>query len=236
MRIAAGSGPRAEPPPLRAGRPRPFESARRPSPVYGPRLVPPSAPAATVRYHEPTPEAALAPGRASTLQVLAACGVPFATFDARGACGGLSDAAAALIRGDGAGEATLRWAGSLAAAAGRAGAHSDLPWTGRSPNGRWWLRAQLLPPGDPPRAVVVVFLPATPEPDDAAAGDPGWGLTPRESAVARLLAAGKPSKAIAAALGISTHTARRHTERVFAKLGVRSRTEAMLALSAWAGG
>jgi len=234
MRIAAGSGRRAEPPPLRAGRPRPFEPARRPSPVYGPRLVPPSAPAAPLLYREP----ASAPGLAATLQVLAACGVPFATFDARGACGGLSDAAAALIRGDGAGEATVRWAGSLAAAAARAGraaAHSDLPWTGRSPNGRWWLRAQLLPPGDPPRAVVVVFLPATPEPDDTAACDRGWGLTPRETAVARLLAAGKPSKAIAAALDISTHTARRHTERVFAKLGVRSRTEAMLALSAWVG-
>jgi DNA-binding CsgD family transcriptional regulator len=50
-----------------------------------------------------------------------------------------------------------------------------------------------------------------------------FGLTPRELHVARLLAAGARNEAIAAALGISPHTARRHTEKVFAKLGVSSR-------------
>ena len=52
------------------------------------------------------------------------------------------------------------------------------------------------------------------------------GLTPRETAVARLLAAGMATKEIAHRLGVSTHTARHHTERVFAKLGVRTRAAA----------
>ena len=49
------------------------------------------------------------------------------------------------------------------------------------------------------------------------------GLTPREQQVARLLATGRATKEIAAALGISFHTARHHTERIFQKLGVRGR-------------
>lgn len=53
-----------------------------------------------------------------------------------------------------------------------------------------------------------------------------YGLTPRESEVALLLAHGRSNAAIAAELGISTHTARHHTQRVLAKLEVRSRAEA----------
>jgi DNA-binding CsgD family transcriptional regulator len=240
MRIVAALGTRASTPPFRGIRSRAVAPARPAAPARGPRLVPSSPPPAPVLYREsPVPVVAGAAGsRAAILEVLAACGVPFATFDARGACGGLSDAAAALLRSDGAGEATLRWAGSLAAAAARTtgvGPGADLPWTGRSPNGRLWMRARVLPPGDATRAAVVVFLPAAPEPDVPPsahqAPDPGWGLTTREREVARLLAAGKPSKAIAATLGISTHTARRHTERVFAKLGVRCRAEVVLMLA-----
>jgi DNA-binding CsgD family transcriptional regulator len=52
-----------------------------------------------------------------------------------------------------------------------------------------------------------------------------FGLTPAQVRVATLLAAGKSNTEIAVALGISPHTARRHTERVFALLGVRSRAE-----------
>lgn len=238
MRIVAALGRRADTPPDRGIRPRAVAPVRPPAPVRGPRLVSSSQPPTPVLYREPAvPAGGGAVGsRGATLEVLAACGVPFATFDARGACGTLSDAASALLRSDGAGEATLRWAGSLAAAAARAtrvGAGAELPWTGRSPNGRLWLRARLLPPGDASRAVVVVFLPAAAEADgtpSAHARDSHWGLTPRERDVARQLAAGKPGKAIAAALGISTHTARRHTERVFAKLGVRCRAEVVLML------
>jgi DNA-binding CsgD family transcriptional regulator len=48
-------------------------------------------------------------------------------------------------------------------------------------------------------------------------------LTPRELEVARSIALGASSREIASALGISVHTARRHTERVFDKLGVKTR-------------
>src|ERR671928_1653572 len=47
-----------------------------------------------------------------------------------------------------------------------------------------------------------------------------YGLTPREAAVARLLAHRHSTAEIARALGISVHTARHHTESVLAKLGV----------------
>ncbi len=50
-----------------------------------------------------------------------------------------------------------------------------------------------------------------------------FGLTSRESDVARLVAAGHATKEIAVMLQISFHTARHHKERVFAKLGARCR-------------
>ena len=52
-------------------------------------------------------------------------------------------------------------------------------------------------------------------------------ITPREMAVLRELAAGRSNKEIAAALGIAEGTAKIHTARVFEKLGVSSRTEAL---------
>jgi DNA-binding NarL/FixJ family response regulator len=53
-----------------------------------------------------------------------------------------------------------------------------------------------------------------------------YGLTAREQAVAVLLAQGRSNAAIAEALQISTHTARHHTQRILAKLGVHSRAAA----------
>jgi DNA-binding NarL/FixJ family response regulator len=53
-----------------------------------------------------------------------------------------------------------------------------------------------------------------------------FGLTPRETQVAVLLAQGRSNVAIAKTLGISTHTARHHTQRVLGKLKVHSRAEA----------
>jgi DNA-binding CsgD family transcriptional regulator len=50
-----------------------------------------------------------------------------------------------------------------------------------------------------------------------------FGLTPREVQVARLLAQGQLNADIAQALGVSPHTARRHTECVRTKLDVHSR-------------
>jgi DNA-binding CsgD family transcriptional regulator len=52
------------------------------------------------------------------------------------------------------------------------------------------------------------------------------GFTPREIQVAMLLAEGRSNVAIAAALRISPHTARHHTQRVLAKLSVHSRAAA----------
>jgi DNA-binding CsgD family transcriptional regulator len=53
-----------------------------------------------------------------------------------------------------------------------------------------------------------------------------FGLTARETEVALLLAQGRSNVAIAKALGISTHTARHHTQRVLGKMKVHSRAEA----------
>lgn len=52
-----------------------------------------------------------------------------------------------------------------------------------------------------------------------------FGLTEREVQVARLLATGQRNADVARGLGISPHTARRHTERVLQKLGLASRAQ-----------
>lgn len=61
-------------------------------------------------------------------------------------------------------------------------------------------------------------------------GDPDalrrrFGLSPRQAEVAILLVARKTNAEIASELGISAHTARRHTEQVLLRLGVRSRRD-----------
>jgi DNA-binding NarL/FixJ family response regulator len=55
---------------------------------------------------------------------------------------------------------------------------------------------------------------------------PSHGLTVREAEVLRVVVTGASNKAVAARLGISERTVERHLSSVFAKLGVRSRTEA----------
>jgi DNA-binding CsgD family transcriptional regulator len=54
------------------------------------------------------------------------------------------------------------------------------------------------------------------------------GLTDRESTVAGLLLEGLAAKVIAARLGVSYHTARRHLEHIYLKLGVNCRALAVL--------
>lgn len=56
-------------------------------------------------------------------------------------------------------------------------------------------------------------------------------LTPRELEIARLVAKGLPTKAIGAMLGISAWTVLTHLRRVFARLGVHSRTAMVKRLS-----
>src|SRR5512141_2010749 len=52
-----------------------------------------------------------------------------------------------------------------------------------------------------------------------------FGLTTRELEIARRLAHGQSTKELAQSCGISLHTARRHTEKIFHKLGARSRAQ-----------
>ena len=56
------------------------------------------------------------------------------------------------------------------------------------------------------------------------------GLSEREAAVAELLSRGLSNQEIAAELSLSPHTVKRHLERVYSKLGVGSRGEAIAAL------
>lgn len=54
----------------------------------------------------------------------------------------------------------------------------------------------------------------------------GWtSLTSKEKDVLMLLAEGKTNAAIARPSGISSRTVQKHLERIFVKLGARSRTE-----------
>ncbi|HEY8164993.1 MAG TPA: helix-turn-helix transcriptional regulator [Gemmatimonadaceae bacterium] len=52
-----------------------------------------------------------------------------------------------------------------------------------------------------------------------------FGLTLRELEIARRLALGESTKELAQSCGISLHTARHHTEKIFQKLGVRTRSQ-----------
>ena len=57
--------------------------------------------------------------------------------------------------------------------------------------------------------------------------DADTDLTPRESEVLRLIAAGKSNREIARALYVSEATVKTHVNRIFAKTGSRDRTQAM---------
>jgi DNA-binding NarL/FixJ family response regulator len=71
-----------------------------------------------------------------------------------------------------------------------------------------------------------VTLPRSPaEPEESIPGNEH--LTAREEEVLRLMARGHRNKQLAAALNISEHTAKFHVSSVMAKLGARTRTEAV---------
>jgi DNA-binding CsgD family transcriptional regulator len=63
--------------------------------------------------------------------------------------------------------------------------------------------------------------------NDAQGAVAGAALTQRETEVLRLMAQGLGNKGIAAALGISAHTAKYHVASVLAKLDAHTRTEAV---------
>ncbi|MGW4705896.1 helix-turn-helix domain-containing protein, partial [Streptomyces sp. NPDC004285] len=72
-------------------------------------------------------------------------------------------------------------------------------------------------------------LSLTPEkqaPAPAEPGEDGFGLTPREQDVLRLVAAGRTNRQIAEELFISPKTASVHVSNILAKLGVSGRGEA----------
>jgi len=54
------------------------------------------------------------------------------------------------------------------------------------------------------------------------------GITPREVEILEQIASGKSTKEIAAALFVSENTVKTHTSRLFDKLGVTRRTQAVL--------
>jgi DNA-binding NarL/FixJ family response regulator len=56
----------------------------------------------------------------------------------------------------------------------------------------------------------------------------GLGLTPRESHVVALIAAGAPNKEIARRLGLSMNTVKSHIRTAYRAMGVTSRTQAVL--------
>ena len=62
----------------------------------------------------------------------------------------------------------------------------------------------------------------------ASGAGPVEPLTPRELGVLRLLGEGLPNKAVAARLEVSENTVKFHVNAIFGKLGVQSRTEAVV--------
>jgi DNA-binding NarL/FixJ family response regulator len=81
------------------------------------------------------------------------------------------------------------------------------------------------------RAGLVAFHPDVMKSSAAAhSAEPGGGattLTSREMEILGLMAEGMRNRAIAARLGISSHTAKFHVASILEKLGARSRTEAV---------
>ena len=84
------------------------------------------------------------------------------------------------------------------------------------------IRRQIQQDVDPVIAVAVSARVA-PRCDADRSGKEGPVLTPREQQVAIELSHGSSNRDIAERLGVSVHTVRHHTERVLAKLRVRSR-------------
>lgn len=118
-----------------------------------------------------------------------------------------------------------------------AGRSSDVPAppSARLETGRgvFILRVTLLPPGllSGAPAVAVLVHPLTPKTfPDASTLQEAFGLTPREAEVALELARGATREQIAETLGISPHTVRAHTEKVFAKLRVTARSAVAAAI------
>ena len=110
-------------------------------------------------------------------------------------------------------------------------AYSDTPaspWRDLSTAARHYrLSASLLPAGllAPQSMIVVALDPLDQQQRSDTELRATYALTSREIQIARLLATRHHTPEIADLLGISVHTARRHTEHVLMKLGVHSREQ-----------
>ena len=88
--------------------------------------------------------------------------------------------------------------------------------------------AEIVFVGEAEEADVVLDDAGATRPVHGAVGvEAGAALTQREGEVLRLMAQGLGNKGIAAALGISAHTAKYHVASILAKLDVHTRTEAV---------
>jgi DNA-binding CsgD family transcriptional regulator len=171
------------------------------------------------------------PGR-ELLAVLDAGGVAAAVLDARGTVRFASRSAAGLL-GDASGAAPA-WSAVRAAVAGATAqaAEGEPPRTCEiGIGGESYRLAFTVLAADAadvaPSTVVVIVRAAGAAP--AAPPLARARLSGRQAQVADLLARGLTNTDIAAALRISPHTARHHTEHVFEKLGLRTRA-ALIAL------
>ena len=75
-----------------------------------------------------------------------------------------------------------------------------------------------------------VYLPELPA-RVAPATSSGWGFSGRQAEVLRLLVEGKPNKEICRRLDLSESTVKTHLAAIFRKLGVNSRTQAVVAVA-----
>jgi DNA-binding CsgD family transcriptional regulator len=156
----------------------------------------------------------------SVPELLQYFGVAMATFDEAGRLTGLSPSLSRLL-GKRA-EHFSRVGSTLALTViRRSGTEEDVA-SALMPDGCLRLEAHRLCTNGREAAVVVVHAARSEHP--LIEGDT-WGLSRREAEVASLIGGGASTRTIATALGISAHTVRRHTERVFTKVGVHRRQE-----------
>jgi DNA-binding CsgD family transcriptional regulator len=166
------------------------------------------------------PAAGNTPLRKNALAMLDELGVGALLFDAGAQPLGETWAARILLDSDDDG-ATIR-ATALRLASARVSERSVEVVT---PAGRYELRRTQMPPqlvGSAVGAIIIIRTDTLrPPSDDQLRAD--YRLTAREVEVARLIARGINNAAVALTLGISPHTAERHTERVLHKLRAQSR-------------
>lgn len=95
--------------------------------------------------------------------------------------------------------------------------------SGVVPQGCEYVETVRVSQGDSDEDIVVLVVQGTPCPSKKAM-QTRYQLTPRETEVARLLSRRLSSREIAEHLYISVNTARRHSERVLQKMGLKRRS------------